>query len=315
MYSHGSCLAHGNDAGKEQRMLYQIENEELKVACCDFGAELHSIYGKEEQKEYLWQGDESLWNLHAPVMFPYCGRLKDFKMQDEDGTWYRELINHGFARESLHQAVVQEKDRIVFELRWKEETLKKYPYRFCLKTEYRLEGRNLFWSYTVQNEDTREMFYNVGFHPGFFCPFSEGAETEGYSIRFEKAESPVQLISDEEGQLRTGETRVYFDNKSGFDLSDTLFGKNFCLTGLRSAYVDLLEKSTGRYIRLYREAFPYMVFWSKPGKMRFLCMEPWSGLGDRQDSTYHLWEKDGILKLQPGEEAFHSLRMEFGKDR
>ena len=33
-------------------MLYQIENEELKVTCCDFGAELHSIYGKGEQKEY-----------------------------------------------------------------------------------------------------------------------------------------------------------------------------------------------------------------------------------------------------------------------
>ena len=145
-------------------MFYQIENEELKVTCCDFGAELHSIYGKGEQKEYLWQGDESLWNLHAPVMFPYCGRLKDFKMQDEDGTWYTELINHGFARESLHKAAHREKDRIVFELRWNEETLKKYPYRFCLRTEYRLEGRNLFWSYTVSNEDNRALLYLPGWH-------------------------------------------------------------------------------------------------------------------------------------------------------
>ncbi len=294
-------------------MLYQIENEELKVTCCDFGAELHSIYGKGEQKEYLWQGDESLWNLHAPVMFPYCGRLKDFKMQDEDGTWYTELINHGFARESLHKAAHREKDRIVFELRWNEETLKKYPYRFCLRTEYRLEGRNLFWSYTVSNEDNREMFYNVGFHPGFLL--SEDYGTEDYGIRFEKPETPCQLHSDEEGQLRTGERTVYFKDQDNFLLTDTLFGKNFCLTDLKSAYVGLLEKPSGRYIRLYRENFPYTVFWSKPGKMRFMCIEPWSGLGDKTDSTYHLRDKDGILTLKPKETAVHLLRMEFGKDR
>ena len=95
----------------------------------------------------------------------------------------------------------------------------------------------------------------------------------------------------------------------------TLFGKNFCLTDLKSAYVDLLEKPTGRYIRLYRENFPYTVFWSKPGKMRFMCIEPWSGLGDKTDSTYHLRDKDGILTLKPKETAVHLLRMEFGKDR
>lgn len=295
-------------------MLYVIENEQLKVTCCDFGAELHSIYGKEEKTEYLWQGDESLWNLHAPVMFPYCGRLKDFKMQDEDGTWYRELINHGFARESLHKVAEQEKDRIVFELSWNEETLKKYPYRFVFRTEYRLEGNQLLWSYQVKNEDERTMFYNVGFHPGFFCPFTEGFSTEDYCIRFERKESPTQLISDEEGQLRTGETRTYLNEEDVIPLHDALFGKNFCLTDISSEYIDLLEKKTGRYIRLHVKEFPYFVFWSKPGKMRFLCIEPWTGLGDVEESTYHLWEKDGILKLLPGMEERHVLAIEFGRE-
>ena len=157
------------------------------------------------------------------------------------------------------------------------------------------------------------MFYNVGFHPGFLL--SEDYETEDYGIRFEKPETPTQLHSDEEGQLRTGETAVYFENQDSFPLTDTLFGKNFCLTDVESTYIDLLEKPTGRYIRLYRKEFPYTVFWSKPGKMRFMCIEPWSGLGDRENSTYHLRDKDGILKLLPGEAADHLLRMEFGKDR
>lgn len=295
-------------------MLYTLENQELKVSCCDYGAELHSVYAKKEEKEYLWQGDESLWELHAPVMFPYCGRVKDFKLQDEDGTWYTELINHGFARESLHRVAEQEADRIVFELHWNEETLKKYPYRFVLYTEYRLEGRKIHWTYRVKNEDGREMFFNVGYHPGFLCPFTEGLATEDYCVRFEKEETPTQLISDEQGQLRTGETRTFFENQNQISLNDVLFGKNFCLTDIRSEYIDLLEKPSGRFIRLHVKDFPYFVFWSKPGKMRFLCIEPWTGCADREDSTYHLWEKEGILSLKSGEETCRELVIELGKE-
>lgn len=295
-------------------MLFTLENEMLKVSVSDYGAELHSIYDKEEKRECLWQGDKSVWELHAPVMFPYCGRVKDFKLQDENGIWYENLINHGFARESLHTAAEQEEDRIVFELRWNEETLKKYPYHFCLRTEYRLEENRLVWTYHVKNEDTRGMYFNVGYHPGFFCPFTEGADTENYCVRFEKEETPVQLISDEQGQLRTGERKVFFENQREIPLSDTMFGKNFCLTGLKSDCIDLLERMSGRYIRLYVKEFPYFVFWSKPGKMRFLCIEPWTGIADREDSSYHLWEKEGILKLDPRKEEKFSLVMEFAKE-
>ena len=47
-----------------------IENEVLKVEIADLGAELSSVYDKENQLERVWRADPAVWNRHAPVLFP-----------------------------------------------------------------------------------------------------------------------------------------------------------------------------------------------------------------------------------------------------
>ena len=53
-------------------MVY-LENEKLKVAIQEKGAELTSIVKKETQTEYLWNADPAYWKRHAPVLFPIRG--------------------------------------------------------------------------------------------------------------------------------------------------------------------------------------------------------------------------------------------------
>ena len=71
-----------------------IENEFLKVAVDELGAQLMSIQAA-DGTEYLWQGDPKYWADRSPNIFPSVGRLTDGKYQ-LDGLWY-ELGCHGFA--------------------------------------------------------------------------------------------------------------------------------------------------------------------------------------------------------------------------
>ena len=44
-----------------------LENEELKVTINRFGAELAGIFGKKQQREYLWNADAKYWKRSAPI--------------------------------------------------------------------------------------------------------------------------------------------------------------------------------------------------------------------------------------------------------
>ena len=48
-----------------------LENDRIKIAVADHGAELCSIYDKKRGHEVVWQADPKYWNRHAPVLFPF----------------------------------------------------------------------------------------------------------------------------------------------------------------------------------------------------------------------------------------------------
>ena len=70
-----------------------IQNDQLIAEIAEHGAELISLKSKESNLEYIWQGDPEYWGRHAPVLFPFVGRLKDdqYTYQGEDlfdgATW------------------------------------------------------------------------------------------------------------------------------------------------------------------------------------------------------------------------------------
>ena len=122
-------------------MLYTIENDRLCVQVRDHGAELRSIKEREDETEYLWNGDPTWWRYSSPVLFPIVGKLKDNKYRVGGKTY--ELPSHGLGRISDFQLVEEEADRIAFSLRWTEESLKRYPWKFELQVAYELHGKQV----------------------------------------------------------------------------------------------------------------------------------------------------------------------------
>ena len=77
--------------------MHVIENEFLKVAVSPHGAELCSIFDKEKQHEVVWQADPAYWNRHAPVLFPFVGKVNEGLYRYKGKSY--PMGQHGFARD------------------------------------------------------------------------------------------------------------------------------------------------------------------------------------------------------------------------
>ena len=119
-------------------MEYTVENERLRVTVTTKGAQLKSVVRKEDGTEHIWQTDASVWGYHAPILFPYAGKLKD-GILTVHGKAYDGSRQHGFARNMEHDFVEMSKGTIVLELCANEETLARFPYEFRLVSTFTLE--------------------------------------------------------------------------------------------------------------------------------------------------------------------------------
>ena len=74
-----------------------------------------SAVNKATGAEMLWCGDPAVWGRHAPILFPYTGKLTGGKMIAK-GKEYAGG-QHGFARDVEHTLLEAEGDTIRLELR------------------------------------------------------------------------------------------------------------------------------------------------------------------------------------------------------
>ena len=291
-------------------MEYIIENEFLKVTVTTWGAQVKSVIRKEDGVEHMWQADKSVWGYHAPILFPYTGKLKDGKMIAK-GQTFENATQHGFARTTEHEFVYQNKDTLVLQITDTPETLAVWPYRFRLMSAFTIEGDVLHHTLTVENRDEVEMPFGIGYHPAFTIPFDDKHTYTDYEFRFNKVESPICLSTAPRG-LISGETYFLNTNLNTIPLSTELFASDsHCMIGLQSDTLGIYEKDSSRAVVCSIKSFPYCLIWSKPCEPKFLCIEPWNSLPSREDGGYEWDSKPAAAILQPEESWSTTLSTAF----
>ena len=116
-----------------------IENEQLKVCVSDQGAELCSIYDKKAGREVIWTADPAYWNRHAPVLFPFVGKVTG-GFYTYEGQKYP-MGQHGFARDREFLFLNGDSSTIRHRLISDEESRKVYPFDFELEIVHKLKGK------------------------------------------------------------------------------------------------------------------------------------------------------------------------------
>ena len=210
-------------------MLHTIENDYLKVTVSDHGAELTSVYDKAQDFERIWCADPAVWNRHAPVLFPFVGKVKDGAYR-YNGNTYAMKTQHGFARDAEFTCIEETTDSITHKLVYSDETLEIYPFEFELLITHRFDAENprlLHVTWAVKNLGSDEMLYSIGGHPGF--QIAPGHARSEYSIALPDANPRHYLLLDAAGSGLADTSKSYPFNDAGnayVPVTDTLFDKD-----------------------------------------------------------------------------------------
>ncbi len=288
-----------------------IENEKICVSVNKKGAELTSIYHKTRKLEYLWQADPAFWGKHAPVLFPVIGEMLDGEYIYNEKVYT--MTKHGFARDYDFILIQEGPEFLEYELKANQETMSCYPFDFSLRIRYTLEGENVHSDYSVQNNGDEPVFYSLGTHPAFNWPLVPGESFGDYHLRFSHTENLERLLTNIETGIRNLKRRPVIENARSMELNHSLFYDDAILLEYPvSKWIRFESKKSGRFVQLSMEGFTHMGIWTKPNDAPFLCVEPWQGLCDRQDTSKQLHKKEGIQRIEPGGTSHARMTISIG---
>lgn len=273
----------------------RLENSSLAIEICDFGAELSKLYSKKYNMDFLWNGDSKYWGRKSPVLFPIVGRLKDNEAIIDEKTY---VINqHGFARDNEFKLTNKTKKSLTYSLLANEETKKKFPYDFELNIIYTLNEDAVEVRWNVKNNDSKDMYFSIGAHPAFNVPFNKEDNLEDYYLVYETQKNVEEFILH--GPFIKGKKNL--DKLDRTPITAEMF-KNNALVYSGVDKVSIHTKNNEMSVALNFKDFPFVGIWSPYYETTksiapFVCIEPWYGIGDLENSNKNFKNKLGINKL------------------
>lgn len=280
-----------------------LENESLRITVSDAGAELISVYDKARQTERIWTGDPAVWNRHAPILFPFVGKVIDGKYRVGERE-YAMKTQHGFARDMDFACVEETEDAVAHCLTATDQTRLIYPYDFRLTVRHRLAGKTLRMEWTVENLGGGRMYFSIGGHPGFLLP--EGVRKENCFLLFPGADM-LKYISASKAGYALPETKTLSGCVVRYqeDIPDTwIFEDN------QVKQVGIALPDGQPYVMMHCEQFPMLAVWANP-KGPFICLEPWFGRTDDEGFSGTIDQKKGIQALENGEKKEIAYAIDF----
>lgn len=282
-----------------------LENEFLRVTIADAGAELVSVWDKAANQERIWTADPAIWNRHAPILFPFVGKVWEGKYRIGDKE-YPMKTQHGFARDMVFTCVEETADSVVHCATATEETLAIYPFEFKLTVCHKLAGKQLVIAWEIANLGADRMFYSIGGHPGIMVP--SGIRKEDCLISFPGKTELQYLSANDAGYILPQLKSLPL--KDGFaswqpDIPDTWIFEDRQVQTVGIALPD-----GAPYVTMHCEAFPMLAIWANP-EGPFICLEPWVGRADDDGFTGTVEDKKDMQVLAAGEKQEIAYTVEF----
>ena len=279
--------------------LITLQSGGCSAAVTTDGAELVSFVDT-KGVEHIWQADPAVWADHGPILFPVIGNVRNGQVS-VSGTAYP-MPKHGLLRGAAFSVDSQGADWAALRFDSSERTLQSYPFQFRLTVLYQLERDQISCQLRAENLDQRPMPFHIGGHPAFICPMEGGAGFEDYELRFEKKETGMVAVVNEQGlvcgtdRIPLGGDRVLPLRHAWFDQRDTLL-----FAGLNSRSASLVLPASGHGLCFSFPDFSTLAVWSKPHQNAdYVCLEPWCGLPQLAEGTDEMAWKPFAQLLEPG---------------
>lgn len=288
-------------------MIVTLKHSTFTAQVDSLGAQLISLKDA-EGTEYIWQRDPAYWANCSPLLFPTVGNCRNGKTMI-DGQWY-DIPKHGFCKVTDFAVEQKSESCAAFTICDTKETKTMYPYAFRLTLTYTLTEDGIHMDYQVENTDSRTIRYELGSHPGFNCPLTEGEAFEDYVLEFEKEETAASMAYDAENlQFDVGDRCLRLDHSRTLPLSYDLFVRDaIFFDNIASRKVALKNPVTGKGVEVDYRDFETVALWtSMQSKGPFLCVEPWNGSAIRSDEDDNFSNRHFLQTLEAGEKKDYHL--------
>lgn len=290
-------------------VIYEIQNECLKVCINSLGAELWSIRDR-DGTEYLWQGNEKYWSNRAIQLFPYIGRLTDGKYSYRGREYSMDI--HGFLKDSIMQVRERSESRIVFELLHTQNMREQYPFSFAIQIEYVVEGNILSVKYVVRNTDEQAIFFGIGGHPGFQVPLEPEYKFEDYYLEFGGVDELTKIEMTEDCFVQGEISTIKLDRGGRLKLRHEMFEDDAIIVK-RSFRNVKLGRGEGKTVEVVCPDMEYMGIWHTPKTdAPYVCLEPWSSLPSRKGIVEDISLKKDLIRLEPKEKYTNQWEIRIG---
>ena len=276
--------------------MYTLQNELLKIAVNQTGAELSAIDAVNNSNTFMWNADPEIWANFAPNLFPIIGSLKDDTMTFEGSSY--NMTKHGIIRNNTDiKLEAQTNTTLSFSLLYSEDTLKLYPFKFKFTIAFELIENTIKVTHIVENLDDKTVYFSVGGHPAFKCPIYENEDYTDYYLEFEQKETAESYALNMDLGLVTDNSFPIISDHDKIPLHYDLFNKDALIfKDLKSRKVALKSKTNGTILTVNYPGFPYLGIWAKPNA-NYVCIEPWLGVADHENHNQDFKTKEGIQTL------------------
>lgn len=259
--------------------LYELKNDRISLLISDHGAEIRSLKGLADGREYMWQADPAYWGRTSPVLFPLVGNYYNKESRYEGEVF--SMSQHGFARDMKFDLVEKTDDSIEFVLVDNEISHSKYPFSFKLFCGYKIKDNSVTVSWKVVNTDSRDIFFSIGAHPAFNCDLNKDM------LLFEKSGNNLDsicanIIEQDGSGCLSDRTKTLSLDAGKLQMSDELFSEDaLVIENEQADSVSVLDAEGKVFVRVDFSSVLFGV-WSPVGKHApFVCIEPWYGRCDR----------------------------------
>lgn len=281
--------------------MVELSNQYLTVNLHPKGAEIISIVGNQDHINYMWKRDACQWANSAPILFPIVGAIKNDTCRI-DGKEYH-MTQHGFARHNEFEIKNQSQTEVTFTLVSNDEIIKQYPFLFELNVTYKLVENTLTCFINVKNKDHQTIYFQVGGHPAFACPFMENESSNDYYVEFFEYETRNQKVIDVAKRGMSHVQLPFFDHEKRFFVRQQLFNNDaIVIKDFKSENISIKSLNHQKSIVFHMQGFDHVGLWTAKHVGGLLAIEPWVGHADYVDFDGEFKEKESCVALDTDKE-------------
>ena len=281
--------------------MVELSNQYLTVNLHPKGAEIISIVGNQDHINYMWKRDACQWANSAPILFPIVGAIKNDTCRI-DGKEYH-MTQHGFARHNEFEIKNQSQTEVTFTLVSNDEIIKQYPFLFELNVTYKLVENTLTCFINVKNKDHQTIYFQVGGHPAFACPFMENESSNDYYVEFAEYETRNQKVIDVDKRGMSHVQLPFFDHEKRFFVRQQLFNNDaIVIKDFKSENISIKSLNHQKSIVFHMQGFDHVGLWTAKHVGGLLAIEPWVGHADYVYFDGEFKEKESCVALDTDKE-------------